>query len=216
MNLEAFERHPEVLKKIAQWQEQHPYRFAFIIAMVMFCYILFYSPPLELTEEDITPTDDIVFLDIDKIQSQLARRVTRRDVSPTEGEIDPNKSDVDRAYGMTDDPNAVDLAFQPNVVPPRPIGRLMKLYPRIAREKGIEAMINVELLIASNGRVKAVRILGIRLSKALPPDIHTAIAKSFARDSITILQNVRFSPPVVQGKNVPVKFEMPLRFRLED
>ncbi len=123
---------------------------------------------------------------------------------------------MERAYGASDDPNAVDLAFQPNVVPPRPIGKLKKYYPQAAREKGVEAVINVELLIASNGRVKAVRVLGIRLSKALPPETHSEMAKAFARDAIKILQVVRFSPPVVQGKNVPVKFEMPLRFRLED
>ncbi len=202
--------------RLSEWQKRHPYRFSAIIATAIMTFILFYAPPVEMTEEDLTPADNIVFVDFDQLQVQTARRVVRREVSTTTGDADAATSDVERAQGSSDDPNAVDLAFQPNVVPPRPVGKLKKFYPAVAREKGIEATINVELLIASNGKVKAVRVLAIRLSKTLPPDVHTDMAKAFARDAIKILQEARFTPPVIQGRNVPVKFEMPLRFRLEE
>lgn len=216
MNATAIMHKPTLYAKIMEWQKRHPYLFSAIIATALMAFILFYAPPIEITEEDLTPADNIIFVDFDQLQVHTARRVVRREVSTTAGDADPSSSDVERAQGASDDPNAVDLAFQPNVVPPRPVGKLKKFYPPAAREKGIEATINVELLIASNGKVKAVRVLGIRLSKTLPPDAHTEIAKAFARDAIKILQEARFTPPVVQGKNVPVKFEMPLRFRLED
>lgn len=205
-----------VMGRVLEWQKRHPYLSSAILSTIIMAFILFYAPPIEITEEDLSPADNIIFVDFDQLQVNTARRVVRREVSTTAGDADPSSSDVERAQGASDDPNAVDLAFQPNVVPPRPIGRLKKTYPQVAREKGIEATINVELLIASNGKVKAVRVLGIRLSKALPADVHTEIAKAFARDAIKILQEARFTPPVVQGRNVPVKFEMPLRFRLED
>ncbi len=203
-------------QRLMEWQKRHPYQFSAIIATGIMAFILFYAPPIEITEEDLTPADNIIFVDFDQLQVHTARRVVRRELSTTSGDADPSSSDVERAQGSSDDPNAVDLAFQPNVVPPRPIGKLKKFYPQAAREKGIEATINVELLIASNGKVKAVRVLGIRLSKTLPPDVHAEIAKAFARDAVKILQEARFTPPIVQGKNIPVKFEMPLRFRLED
>ncbi len=216
MSVALITHKPTVYGKVMEWQKRHPYLFSAIISTIFMIFILFYVPPIEITEEDLTPADNIIFLDFDQLQVHTARRVVRREVSTTAGDTGPASSDVERAQGSSDDPNAVDLAFQPNVVPPRPVGKLKKYYPQIAREKGIEATINVELLIASNGKVKAVRVLAIRLSKTLPSDAHTAIAKAFARDAIKILQNARFTPPVVQGRNVPVKFEMPLRFRLED
>jgi len=63
--------------------------------------------------------------------------------------------------------------------------------------------------------VRNVSVLGIRLSKALPPEIHAKVAKEFARDAKIILMSAQFSPPVVNGKRVPIKMEMPIKFRLE-
>ncbi len=210
------EKRLNLVHLVLAWQEKHPYLFANIIAVMITAYIMFSMLAVEVTEEDLTPSDNIEFIDIDQIRTEAPRRVVRREYSTTTGAVDPTHADVDRAQGTSDDANAVDLTFHPNVVPPRPIGRLKKKYPKIARENGIEALLNVEMLIASNGRVKSVRILAIRLSKTLPAEMHTDVAKSFARDAVEILKDVRFSPPVVQGKQVPVKFEMPLRFRLDD
>ncbi|MCX7678062.1 MAG: energy transducer TonB [Spirochaetes bacterium] len=212
----AFTHISSLRQRISNWQNRHPYQFSAIISTVIMLFILFYAPPIEITEEDIVPVDSIVFLDFEELKVNVAKRVAKREISSTASDSASFRDDVERAQGTSDDPNAVDLAFLPNVVPPRPIGKLKKFYPQIAREKGVEATIHVELLIASNGKVKAVTILSIRLSKTLPADEYSLIAKAFARDAVKMLQEARFSPPVVQGKNVPVKFEMPLRFRLED
>jgi outer membrane biosynthesis protein TonB len=216
MSIEAFERHLEITKKVMAWEKRHPYRFSFIASLVIVSFMLFFSPPLEVSEEDLMPTDNIQFLDIDRIQAQTARRVTRPELSTTSGETDPTNSDVERAQGTSDDPNAVDLAFQPNVVPPRLIGRLKKEYPLVAREKAIEATVRVQLLISSSGRVKSVLPLNITLSRQMPPEIQANISKAFARTAIKMLKEIRYSPPIVNGKNVPVKYETTLRFRLED
>ena len=216
MSIEAFERHLEITKKVMAWEKRHPYLFSFIASLVIVSFMLFFSPPLEMSEEDLMPSDNIQFLDIDRIQAQAARRVTRTEVSTTAGETDQSRSDVERAQGTSDDPNAVDLAFQPNVVPPRLVGRLRKESPLIAREKAIEATVRVQLLIASSGKVKSVLPLNISLSKQLPPELQANMSKAFARTAIKMLMDIRYSPPIVNGKNVPVKYETTLRFRLED
>lgn len=208
--------HRNAVAFVLDWQQRHPYLFSLLLALVITIYLLFFTLSIEMTEEDLLPVDNIEFIDIDKIRTEAPRRITRREVSTNQGEVDPNSSPVDRAQGTSDDPNAVDLSFHPNIVPPKPIGRLKKLYPREAAEQGVEAQVVVELLIASNGRVKAARVLGIRLSKELPPDLHARLAKAFYQDAMKILKGVRYTPPVVQGKQVPVKFEQRLKFRLND
>jgi len=216
MSIEAFEKHIEITKRVMEWEKRHPYLFSFIASLFVTAFILFYAPPLEVSEEDLLPSDNIQFLDIDRIQAQAARRISRPELSTDSGEVDPTRSDVERAEGTSDDPNAVDLAFQPNVVPPRMVGRLKKEYPLSAREKAVEATVRVQLLIASNGRVKSVLPLNITLSKQLPPEIQANLSRAFARSAIKMLQESRYSPPIVNGKNVPVKYETTLRFRLED
>jgi outer membrane biosynthesis protein TonB len=176
-------------------------------------YLLFSSESLDIDREDLSSMENIQFVDMETVQ--LPRRIVKKDVSLEKTASDDQSADVERAMGVNDDPNAVDLAFFPNIAPPRPIGRLVKRYPKIASELNVEAVINVEILISSTGKVRNVSVLGIRLSKALPPEIHAKVAKEFARDAKIILMNAQFSPPVVNGRRVPIKMEMPLKFRLE-
>lgn len=111
---------------------------------------------------------------------------------------------------------AVDLGFMPDVVAPKPVGALMKKYPKAASEQGIEAIAYVEIMIDANGQVKAVNVVGVKLSKDMLPDAAEAMKKLFAADAVTILMAAKFTPPVVKGKSVPVKMDMPLNFKLED
>ncbi|MDY6967644.1 MAG: energy transducer TonB [Spirochaetota bacterium] len=201
-----------IFSHISKFEQEHPYVFSFILSLIFLSYILFYSPSLDITEENLTPVENIQFIDIDRIDSP--KRIVKKQVAKEEGNIDESEPIVERAVGTSEDTNAVDIAFFPNIAPPKPIGKLKKRYPKIAREMNIEAVINIELLIAANGKVKNVNVLGIRLSKALPPEMHGKIAKEFSRDALKILLGAQFTPPIVNGKNVAIKMEMPLRFRL--
>ncbi len=195
------------------WQGRHPYEFSFLLSALFMAYLLFSSESLDINREDLSSMENIQFIDMETVQSP--RRIVKKDVSQDKTDSADQSADVERAMGVSDDANAVDLAFFPNIAPPRPIGRLEKRYPKIASELNVEAVINVEILISSTGKVRNVSVLGIRLSKALPPDIHAKVAKEFARDAKIILMSAQFSPPVVNGKRVPIKMEMPLKFRLE-
>lgn len=212
-NAEAYKA---LVSWIVSWQNKHPYHFSALISIFIISLILFYTPSVQIKEEEISSVETIVFVDFDELKVNAIKRVAKKEILPVVGEPEKSISDVERAYGDLDDANAVDFAFYPNIVPPRPVSALKKFYPRIVCEKGIEATVYVEILIAANGKVKSVTVVAVRLSKNLPPDEYAFIEKEFARDAVKILQNARFTPPLIQGKNVPVKFEMPLYFRLEN
>ena len=203
------------ISAVIKWEQEHPYSFSFILTLLFVSFLLFYTPSLEITEEDITPSEHIQFIDISQIEARAPKRIVKKQVSTEKGDMSESAPNIERAVGTSDDPNAVDIAFFPNIAPPKPIRKLKKIYPKIAREMNIEAIINVELLITANGRVRNVDILGIRLTKALPTEMHMKISRAFARDAIKILLGARFTPPIVNGKRVPIKMELPLRFRLE-
>jgi hypothetical protein len=201
---------------VLDWEERHPYSFSFIFSCVVSLYIVFTDYTIEMTDRNIVPSDNIEFINIEDVTNMVSKRVAPSRMSVAKGEVDYSNTEVERASGFSDDPNAVDIAFHPNVVPPKPIGKIEKRYPKIASELGVESMLNVELLIASNGMVKSVRVLAIFISKPLPPDQHAIVARAFARNAVDIMKNVRFTPPVVGGRFVPVKMEIPLNFRLQE
>ncbi|MCU0846177.1 MAG: energy transducer TonB [Spirochaetes bacterium] len=211
--MKAMETIVRLWKTFESWESRHPYEFSFLVSALFMGFLLFSSESLDVNSEDLIPMENIQFVDMETVQSP--RRIVKKDLSIDKSDTAEDSADVERAVGTNDDPNAVDLAFFPNIAPPRPVGRLEKRYPKAAREMNVEAVINVELLISSTGKVRNVSILGIRLSKALPPEVHAKIAKEFARDAKIILLGAQFSPPVVNGRRVPIKMEMPLKFRLE-
>jgi hypothetical protein len=202
-------------RRVSEWLERYPYKFSFFVSLAIMGGIIFTTLPVEVIVVDVVPTENIEFVDIDQIRSVAVRRNVRRTLSVRPEAGKQLYSDVERAAGTSDDPDAVDLSFYPNVVPPKPIGKLERRYPKIAQENGVEANLSVELLIAANGVVLSVRVLGIRLSKELPPELHAEMARAFSREAISILRGVRFTPAVVNGRHVPVRFEIPIRFRLE-
>lgn len=209
----ADQKYKNILYDFLKWEEEHPYLFSLILSLLFISYILFSTPSIDTTTEQFNPNEYIQIVNIDKIQAP--KRIVKKQVSTEEGNLDESEPVVERAVGTSDDANAVDIAFFPNIAPPRPVGRLKKRYPKKAREMNIEAVLNIELLVAADGIVKNVRILGIRLSKALPPELHLQLSKEFSKDVLKILIGAQFTPPIVHGKQVPIKMEMPLRFRLD-
>ena len=193
-------------------EKRHPYLTSFFISFFLVTLILFYSPSLKVTT-DLDQNENIQIINIDKVSSP--KRVVKKKISKVSDKVIPQEN-VSRAVGSSVEEQAVDLAFYPNVTAPKPVGRLRKLYPKIAKEKNIEALINLALLISVEGKVLKVEILDIRLSKNLPAEIYEKISQAFSRDAVKILQGAQFTPAIVDGQKVPIKMELPLKFRLED
>ncbi len=198
---------------IKNWEMEHPYLFSFILSTMFTIFVLFYTPSITFDEESIEQSDRIHFINIEEVY--VPQRVTKKEISENTDQP-TDYSNVERAVGTAVENTAVDLAFMPNIAPPHPVGKLKKRYPEEARQMDVEATVNVQLLISENGRVKKVNVLGIRLSKSLPADKQKELIKKFARETVLILNGAAFTPPIINGKKVSVKYEMPLRFRLED
>ena len=191
--------------------ERHPYRVSLVLSLIITVFTLTYSSTIKLVDTvEETYTFDIV--DISEIKS--AKRVTKKEVSTEQGDIS-EASPVERAQGVSESDSAVDLAYFPNVAPPRLVSKLKKIYPPEAKELNIEATVFVELTISSEGRVLKVEIIGIRLSKEMPTEIYSNLVKKFSLAAVSMFKTARFTPPVVEGKKIPVKMEQPLKFKLE-
>lgn len=192
-------------------EEKYAYLVSLGFSLLMAGFILFYTPSVELVENTQTESQ-IHIINLDKISAP--RRKVKKAISTENG--DPTTEEtVDRAQGTSLSENAVDLAFYPNIVPPKPLGKLKRIYPKIAKEKSVEAVLNTVLLISAEGKVTSVNVVAVRLSKSLPPDVYGIISAAFSRDAVKILLGAQFSPPVVEGKRVPIKMEIPLRFKLD-
>ncbi|MEW6527836.1 MAG: energy transducer TonB [Spirochaetota bacterium] len=155
--------------------------------------------------------DSLEFINIETVTAQ-SKRIATKEISTTTGQVTPS---TDRAVGLSDESEVFDISFYPNIVPPKPIGALKKIYPQSAREKNVEANVNVEIVIAPDGKVSNVQILSIRLSKDLPPEQYNILSKEFSKAAYSILTQARFTPPIINGQRVAIKMELPMQFKLE-
>lgn len=196
---------------IGDIEENHPYLFPLILSLTAAFITLFYTAPIYVS--DMKYSDDVLqFVNLEMMESPA--RIVKKDISSVSGE--PSELSPDKAVGTSDLEGPVDISFFPNVAVPKPVGKLKKIYPKSAREQNIDATVNVELLIAPDGKVQKVNILGIRISKALPADLNKKISGDFASAAMQILLGAQFSPPIVNGKRVPIKMELPLNFRMDE
>lgn len=197
--------------KIADFQSKHPYIFAFLLSTFIAAFTLFFTAPIYVADMPEV-SDALEFINIETYTAQ-AKRIASKEISTTTGDAIPQATD--RATGLSEDSEIFDISFYPNIVPPRPIGALKKIYPQSAREKNVEANVNVEIVIAPDGKVSNVQILSIRLSKDLPPEQYTVLSKEFSKAAYSILTQARFTPPVINGQRVAIKMELPMQFKLE-
>ena len=196
---------------LARFEREHPYMAAFIGAVVFTVVILFYAPSEEIIDQDMSFSDTISIINIDEIKTP--KRKVKKQVSDKGDPSDP--TDVDRASGMSDAKNAVDITMNPSIVPPKPPpGSLRILYPKYAREKSIEAMVYTQLLVAANGKIKKVKINYVKILKELSADVKPIMIRAFTKAAYKTLIGAQFSPPVIKGKNVPVVTLFNLRFQL--
>ncbi|PKL37535.1 MAG: hypothetical protein CVV44_14395 [Spirochaetae bacterium HGW-Spirochaetae-1] len=195
-----------------QWERRHPYAFSFLLSLVFVSYALFYTPSLDFRENDMSPVDTLTFVDLDMAYAPV-RKVSREITTENDASAD-DTSNVDRAVGVADEETAVDIAFYPSIAPPRPVGRLKDYFPSSARELNIEAVANLQILISTGGKVMSVNILGIKLTKELPPEQYARIVKDFAAAARRNLVGQQFTPAVYQGKQIPVKADFTYKFVL--
>jgi hypothetical protein len=199
-----------ILSYISLFQQQHPYIFSFIISSCIAAFTLFFTAPIYVADMPEV-ADSLEFINIETVTAQ-SKRIATKEISTTSGQVTPS---TDRAVGLSDESEVFDISFYPNIVPPKPIGALKKIYPQSAREKNVEANVNVEIVIAPDGKVSNVQILSIRLSKDLPPEQYNVLSKEFSKAAYSILTQARFTPPIINGQRVAIKMELPMQFKLE-
>ncbi|MBN1500851.1 MAG: hypothetical protein JW982_11875 [Spirochaetes bacterium] len=202
----------KIVEKAAELDSRHPYMISFVISAVFMVILLFkvsFYGDIKNAAETVTQLE---FISMDEMKSPK-RKVTREITTEPSDDTNEN-SDVERAVGTSDAEDAIDISFYPNIAQPKVIGKLKRIYPSEAMTDEIEATVNVELLISAEGKVLKVTILGIRLSKDLPPDRYASISESFIRDVKKILNGARFTPPIVNGHAVPIKMSYPFKFKL--
>src|SRR5690606_5233555 len=91
---------------------------------------------------------------------------------------------------------------------PTIIGGVSKLYeileyPPIARQAGIEGMVVVQFVVTPEGLPR-------------DPVVTRSAGDVLDRAAVDAILQLRFEPGKQRGKAVPVKFSIPVRFRLED
>ena len=81
------------------------------------------------------------------------------------------------------------------------IGKKVK-YPRIAREMGIQGVVYVGFIVDPEGKV-------------IEPKILKSVAKPLDEEALRVItKDVKFTPGYFQGKAVPVRMVLPIRFRI--
>ncbi|SVB24911.1 uncharacterized protein METZ01_LOCUS177765 [marine metagenome] len=81
------------------------------------------------------------------------------------------------------------------------IGKKVK-YPRIAREMGIQGVVYVGFIVDPEGKV-------------IEPKILKSVAKPLDEEALRVItKEVKFTPGYFQGKAVPVRMVLPIRFRI--
>ncbi len=75
-------------------------------------------------------------------------------------------------------------------------------YPRIAKEMGIQGVVYVGFIVDAEGKVIEPRIL-------------KSLAKPLDEEALRVItKEVKFTPGYYQGKAVPVRMVLPIRFRI--
>ncbi len=81
------------------------------------------------------------------------------------------------------------------------IGKKVR-YPRIAREMGIQGVVYVGFIVDPEGKV-------------IEPKILKSVAKPLDEEALRVItKEVKFTPGYYQGKAVPVRMVLPIRFRI--
>ena len=88
--------------------------------------------------------------------------------------------------------------------PPRPIMRMNPIYPRGARQRGIEGFVEVLFTITAEGRVTDLRVL-----RSDPGDV-------FVEATLEAVRRWRFTSPRKDGRPVNMRARQIVRFELRE
>ncbi len=97
------------------------------------------------------------------------------------------------------------LASPPEALNRKSVQRMMdRMYPMVAREAGIEGVVNVSFVIGMDGRVERPGILVLSRTHQM-----------FVYPTIRGVMSLRFTPVTVNGRAVRVRVEMPVHWILQ-
>ena len=99
-------------------------------------------------------------------------------------------------------PGIKRVGDDPNMTPPKPISRVEPIYPAEAQEARIAGVVILETVIDETGTVTDARVL-----KPLPFGLDKAAADA--------VRQWRFEPATLDGKPVPVVFNLTINFKLD-
>lgn len=198
-------------RQVLEWQKEHPYTSSFLIAFLFTCYMLFSSPALELVERSDSEYNPLSFVDVELMQQKELNAAKEVDVDPNAA---PDANNVERATGITDWKTAIDSDYVSNAAPPRPVGRLKNDFPKSAEDEGIEAIVFLDLLIHTNGKVVNIVINKIKLLKEVPAARENKLRKDFALFAKKNLMGQQFTPFIVNGEKKRAKVFFRYRFKL--
>lgn len=199
------------LEKAIRIEERHPYLISFSISLLLTGLILFKGRGQHLFNNEIKQNDTLTIMSIEDLPEQ--KRVDKTAFTVSEKPGATSKDQVKRAKGSSES-TVVDLAFHPDVVHPKPI-KLVKSYPKSAEENDVEAVIIVELVITPSGKAQNVKVLRVKLKKDVDPQLKKALIQDFKKEVRYSLSKALFTPPVVEGKKVPVKMTFTLNYTLQ-
>ena len=188
--------------------DEHYYAFSSAISLVIFIVVIFFID----FQEHLTGLEenDIVELSaIDQYQPPAKKAV--RELSE-EGEqiTDPNQ----RAEGSSDN-EVFDLAFYPGVNKPRLLGSLPEIFPKKAKELGVEATVILEIDLSSSGSIRRIKVISVILKKKLPSALATELKNDFSRDVKKMFRGMSFSVTKIDGKARPIRLEQEVEMILK-
>ena len=94
------------LEFILKYEREHPYVVAFALAFIIFMIILFYTPPMEVTDQMNSLDDEIRILNVDTFRAP--KRVVKKIISIDKGEPTVDDS-VKKASGTSLENSAFDI-----------------------------------------------------------------------------------------------------------
>ncbi len=183
---------------VNQFYEKKPYLFSFSIVCIITMMIIFDATT---NQYKIGDQSEISFESLNVTVERTKNKQKRKTFSKEPSSNPPIEE-------------AVDLAFQPGVQPPRLLSRLAKRHPKPAKAENLEATLALELTINSDGNVVKVDIINIILSKILSKKRKKEMEQLFTQSTQKLLRNALYSKPYINGKNVPIKMETSIQFVL--
>ena len=153
-------------------------------------------PSLRTELENLFDIDEL-FTDEDKEKdysvNQIQKFVDSMQSSMESSEIIPEKEIIEK------EPRS---RFIPYDDPPVPLKPIRPKYPKVAKEKGIEGTVVVQVYVNEKGRVTETVIL-----KGIPDS-------GLDEAAIKAIEKVKFRPAKAKGKKVGVWISIPVNFRL--